>query len=137
MEEKDLQLHEEASLHLWSATKWMKFMAVMMLIGAAFLVLAAIMVLAMGSLLQESLEFPTWIMSILYFVMAGMYIFPSIYLLRACKSGKAAAEDNDNEALVAFLKSTKSFWKFLGIFTIAMIGFCLIIFPIVILVAAL
>lgn len=137
MEEKDLQLHEEASLHLWSATKWMKFMAVMMLIGAAFLVLAAIMVLAMGSLLQESLEFPTWIMSILYFVMAGMYIFPSIYLLCACKSGKAAAEDNDNEALVAFLKSTKSFWKFLGIFTIAMIGFCLIIFPIVILVAAL
>lgn len=131
MEEKDVQLHEEASLHLWKSVKWMKFMAVLMIISAAFLVLGGIMMLVLAPIYKSVTEAPMGLLGVLYLVMAIVEIFPIIYLLRACKSGKTAAEDNDNEAFVAFMKNNKDFWKFLGILSIVMIALSIVVLPIV------
>ena len=143
MEEKDLQLHEQASLHLWNATKWMKFMAIMMIIGAVFLVVGAFAMLAVGSVAKDvtnypapnPVNFPFWVVSVLYFAMAALYVVPIVYLLRASKAGKAAAEDNNNEEVVAFLKYNQSFWKFVGILTIVMLGLGIVMLPVIAIVA--
>ena len=57
---------------------------------------------------------------------SGIYIYPALLLLRAAKAAKEAAEFNNNEQMVEFLRNNKAFWKFCGIFTIVCFGLCIL-----------
>jgi len=128
MEEKDLQLLEAAKEHVISTGKWMKFLAILGCIGAVFMILCGICVMAFSGAMNFGFypvpggSFITIFMGIFYLIMAGLYIYPIICLLRASKAAQMAVEMNSNEQMVEFLSNNKSFWKFCGILTIVMLA---------------
>ena len=121
MEEKDLQLLEESKLYVSSMGKWMKFFAVLGCIGIAILVLCTIFMMAFGGHIPMFGCMSLRWFSLIYLIMAVLYIIPTIYLFRASAAAKLAVECNDNVQMTEFLKNNKSFWKFCGIFTIVVL----------------
>ena len=125
MEEKDLQLLEVAKEHVLSTAKWMKFLAILGCISAFFMLLCGIWVMAFPGVMRlgyyplESVI--TMVLGIFYLIMAGIYIYPILCLLRASKAAQMAVATNSNEQFVEFLSNNKSFWKFCGILTIVML----------------
>lgn len=123
MEEKDLQLLEESKLYVSSMGKWMKFFAVLGCIGIVFLALCTILMMAVGSHVPvfKGVMSLRWF-SLMYMVLAVLYVWPIIYLFRSSAAATLAVESNDNVQMVEFLKNNKYFWKFCGILTIVMLA---------------
>ena len=131
MEEKELQMMETAREYVRSAGKWIQFMAILLCISIAFMFLAGIMMMAFSGAGLHLGYYPmergfTIMMGIIYLIMAGIYIYPALCLLRAAKAAKEAVEFNNNEQMVEFLRNNKAFWKFCGIFTIVCLGLCIL-----------
>ena len=129
MEEKDLQLLEVSKQHVISTGKWMKFLAILGCIGAVFMILCGICVMTFSGVMDFGFydgipggSYITIFMGIFYLIMAGLYIYPILCLLRASKAAQMAVEMNSNEQMVEFLSNSKSFWKFCGILTIVMLA---------------
>ena len=119
---------EAAKEHVISTGKWLKFMAILGCIGAVFMILCGICVMAFSSIMDFGFydapggSFITIFIGVFYLIMAGIYIYPILCLLRASKAAQMAVEMNSNEQMVEFLSNSKSFWKFCGILTIVMLA---------------
>lgn len=139
MEEKDLQLLEEAKTYVGSISKWTLFFGIMTAIAAFNLFICGIFFIAAQSFISKTVFnfFPTAIIGIIYLACSIVYVFPIIYLFRTYSASKMAAEENNNEQMVLALKNLKSLFKFLGILTIVSIAACLIAVPIVVITTAL
>ena len=131
MEERELQMLETAREHVRSAGKWMQFMGILLCISIAFMFLGGIMMMVFSGAGLHLGYYPmegffTIMMGIIYLIMAGIYIYPALCLLRAAKAAKEAVEFNNNEQVVEFLRNNKMFWKFCGVFTIVCFGLCIL-----------
>jgi len=147
MEEQNLRLQEEAKQYVRSMGRWYKFFGILSIVGCAFMVLGAIMMLAVGGMMDEGMKnyemynsesmgsMPTWLIGILYLVCAGLMVPVIVYMLRGAKAAETAVALNSNEAAVSFLSNSKSYWKFYGILTIVMLALCIIAIPIAIIAA--
>jgi len=124
MEDKDLQLLEESKQYVNSTGKWMMFFAILMGLSIGFMVLIGTVFMVFPS---DALSMYVKIaIGVLYSVLGLLWLIPTIILVRASKAAKNAVCYHDNEQMVEFLRNTKSFWKFWGIFTISMFGFYLL-----------
>jgi hypothetical protein len=147
MEEQNLRLQEEAKQYVRSMGRWYKFFGILSIVGCVFMVLGAIMMLAVGGMMDEGMKnyemynsegmgsMPTWLIGILYLVCAGLMVPVIVYMLRGAKAAETAVALNSNEAAVSFLSNSKSYWKFYGILTIVMLALCIIAIPISIITA--
>ena len=122
---------ETAREYVRSAGKWMQFMGILLCISIAFMFLGGIMMMVFSGTGLHLGYYPmegsfTIMMGIIYLIMAGIYIYPALCLLRAAKAAKEAVEFNNNEQVVEFLRNNKAFWKFCGIFTIVCFGLCIL-----------
>jgi len=147
MEEQNLRLQEEAKQYVRSMGRWYKFFGILSIVGCVFMVLGAIMMLAVGGMMDEGMKnyemynsegmgsMPTWLIGILYLVCAGLMVPVIVYMLRGAKAAETAVALNSNEAAVSFLSNSKSYWKFYGIMTIVMLALCIIAIPIAIIAA--
>ena len=122
--------------------KWMKFFFVLTIIGIVMMFVGGIVFLiaspffdAMDTTGFSSIA-PRFA-GILYLVVAALYVPMAIYIKRIFTSAETAALSNDNDAVVEYLKNNKSLCKFYGILTIVMIGFCILVMPIIMVIAAL
>ena len=142
MEEQNLRLQEEAKQYVRTMGRWYKFFGILSIVGCVFMVLGAIMMLAVGGMMDEGMKnyemynsegmgsMPTWLIGILYLVCAGLMVPVIVYMLRGAKAAETAVALNSNEAAVSFLSNSKSYWKFYGIMTIVMLALCIIAIPI-------
>ena len=147
MEEQNLRLQEEAKQYVRSMGRWYKFFGILSIVGCVFMVLGAIMMLAVGGMMDEGMKnyemynsegmgsMPTWLIGILYLACAGLMVPVIVYMLRGAKAAETAVALNSNEAAVSFLSNSKSYWKFYGILTIVMLALCIIAIPISIITA--
>lgn len=147
MEEQNLRLQEEAKQYVRSMGRWYKFFGILSIVGCVFMVLGAIMMLAVGGMMDEGMKnyemynsegmgsMPTWLIGILYLVCAGLMVPVIVYMLRGAKAAETAVALNSNEAALGFLSNSKSYWKFYGILTIVMLALCIIAIPIAIIAA--
>ena len=147
MEEQNLRLQEEAKQYVRTMGRWYKFFGILSIVGCVFMVLGAIMMLAVGGMMDEGMKnyemynsegmgsMPTWLIGILYLVCAGLMVPVIVYMLRGAKAAETAVALNSNEAAVSFLSNSKSYWKFYGILTIVMLALCIIAIPIAIIAA--
>lgn len=122
---------ETAREYVRSAGKWMQFMGILLCISIAFMFLGGIMMMVFSGAGLHLGYYPmegffTIMMGIIYLIMAGIYIYPALCLLRSAKAAKEAVEFNNNEQVVEFLRNNKAFWKFCGIFTIVCFGLCIL-----------
>ena len=106
---------------------WVRFMSVLMFIGAGFMLLGALIMLVMGGSIAAIAKtgggaLPAGMMtgvSILYALFAGIYIYPALKLWKYADNIGALLVSSSMLDLEAALSQQRSFWKFLGIMVIA------------------
>jgi hypothetical protein len=115
-----IMISENALLYLRSTRPWVMFLAVLGFIGTAFMVLASLFMFAGAALPLHAKTSPTLYLmfGIVYLLMTLFFcLIPAILLVRYSSaisriplSGQGALEDA--------IASQKTFWKYMGIFTI-------------------
>ena len=122
--------------HLSETAKWAKFLSVLGLIVCALLVIGGIFAATVLSTLQRTNRFndglpvytvaPAFI-AIIYIVIAILYFFPCLYLLRFANKMKTALASDNQESLTVSFQNLKAVFRFIGILTIIMLSFWLLI----------
>jgi hypothetical protein len=121
-ETKGLSMSSEAMEFLYSTAKWAKFLSILGLVGLGLLVL---MGFSMGALMNfipganESLPpFMSIIFGFLYLVIAGVYLYPLIAMLKFANFSKTAYLDSNSENLTEAFRNIKGSFQYVGILTV-------------------
>jgi hypothetical protein len=128
----------QACSYLISIGKWMKFFFVMAIVSVSLTIMAGLTIIAFSSMISDIPDMPNFpfvTMGVIYMAVGALNLVPAIYMNRISKAAERTVELDDNDAMLDFLKNNKSLWKFLGILTIVMIGFSILILPIIFLFA--
>jgi hypothetical protein len=96
---------------------WVTFLAVLGFIGTGLMVLAGLVMMVMGGFGKLPAG-----LGIVYVVLALLYVAPSYLLFRYGAEIKGLLEGGGMQRLVQALVSQKSFWKFMGIMTLIVMG---------------
>jgi hypothetical protein len=96
---------------------WVRFIGVLIIIGCVLLVLMAVMVMIMGSFFGTQDLGPAFGILIggLYLLMAVLYFFPALYLLRYGAALKQMRGGTNIRAVEEALGHQASFWRYIGI----------------------
>lgn len=134
MDEPNLTLQMQSAKYISSTCKWLKFLGIIMIISIAFLFLGGLGSIITGTVIGNISPIMnsdyagigngiSIFIGIVYMISAVLCIFPTVFMLRAAKAGKAAVALHDNSKMVEFARNTKSYWKFSGIVTIVALAF--------------
>ena len=110
---------------LFSQTRpWVRYLSIVGFIGFGMVALIGIVggIAAMigGSVLD--LDFPGFLITIVYFAFAVLYFLPILYLHRYAGALKRMSSESKTLAMEQALRHQKSFWKFIGILSIVSIA---------------
>ena len=114
---------------LSETARWANFLAIIGFVIIGIIVVIAIfagsMIGTMASQIPNSgfNALSGGVITILYLAMAGIYIFPVLYLYRFATNMKIALRNDNQEALSASFENLKSHYKFFGILMIIVLGF--------------
>jgi len=125
-----LIFNEDIKEFLLETSKWAKFLSILGFIGLGFMVIAALVMLAMGSSIGRYSSFGSGvgIIALVYFILAGVYFFPVYYLFQASTGIRDGIDDTDQDSLTSGFEHLKSHYKFMGIAAIVIITLYLLIF---------
>lgn len=102
--------------------KWSQFLAILGLVGIGFMVMAGIIMSVVMSVVPEfksdELPFSPALIGIIYLLIASVYLFPVLYLMRFSANIKQALFQNSQEKLAKAFASLKSHYKTVGIIMI-------------------
>ncbi len=132
-----LNMDSQSKSFLRESAKWGKFLAIIGFIMCVFIVLAGIFVATQTSELNKAfgdyggnnsvaLKGFGPMMAVVYIIIAIIYFFPCLYLLRFSNHMKAALDSDDQANLTMSFQNLKSMFKFMGIFTIILISIYLL-----------
>jgi ATP/ADP translocase len=109
---------------LRETAKWAKLLGILGYVGIGFLVLFSFFVKGIFEMLPETnmQQIPTSALSIVYFVLAGIYFFPVNYLYQFGKNMRRSLETEDQELFKGALKNLKSHYKFIGMFALVIVS---------------
>ncbi len=114
---------------------WVRLLAVLGFIGIAFMVLASVSMLALGSTMGGGLPAGFGVAMMLgYLVMAGIQLPAAIFLNRYASRIGALVNSGAPGDLEEALAAQKSFWRYVGILTLIML--CLYVLVILIAIVA-
>ena len=129
-----LQITPKAVSFLATTAKWTKFLAILGFIIAGFLILAGIIVALFYSTLSSKMEntglmsyFNSELIGLVYIVIAGLYIWPILYLNNFSNAMTRAVRSGTTERLTNALLNLKRFFKFIGILMIVMLVIYLLV----------
>lgn len=125
----ELNISTQSSNYLKYAAKWANFLAIMGFIGLGLMVLGALLILTVGAnfgRVTGSMA-PVGVMAFTYLVMAVLYFFPTYYLYNFAGKMKKAIANTSLDDMEAGFENLKSFFKFLGIFTIVIVSLYVLI----------
>ncbi len=111
--------------YLEQTQPWVRFMSILILVGAGFMVMAGFGMMALytvgGLASRGSPAFGVIggiLLGVFYLVVAGLYVAPGVFLLRFAGALKRLTATNAAGALDDALKHQRSFWRFVGIMSI-------------------
>ena len=134
MEETTLVITEAGKKDLLTTAKWSKFYAVLSFIGVAICVLMGILLLVSGHFMAQLQPDLSAAMlapfGLVYIVMGGVLVMPALYLWQFSQKAEQAIADTNTEMMEQALNRMKSYWKFMGIFTIVMLAVSLLMVPV-------
>jgi hypothetical protein len=115
---------EDAVEYLRKTKPWVRFLAILGIIGMILMVLGGIaMVVIGGSAFHYVGGLPMRIgMALVYIVLAILYFPPLLFLNRYASRIGDLVNDHSTESLEAALRAQKSFWKYVGVFTLILMG---------------
>jgi len=125
-------LTADAQLHLIRTGPWVRFLSIMMFIGAGFLILTGVSLALVGLTGMQSPIGPVaagalpngavFLLGPIYVIMALLiYIVPGIFLFRFASAIKMLKLDPSSLSLEDALKQQKTFWRYLGILAIILL----------------
>ncbi len=107
---------------------WLRFIAIMMLIGSGLMLIGGGIAALMGILYMAGVitaETPGGALlvtfGILYVILAGLYLVPALHLLRSARAIRSLANEPREAVIVEALESQRRFWKFVGLATIVFV----------------
>ena len=134
MEETTLVITEAGKKDVLTTAKWSKFYAVLSFIGVAICVLMGILLLVSGHFMaqiQPDLSAAMFSpLGLVYIILGGILVMPALYLLQFSQKTEQAIAESNTEMMEQALNRMKSYWKFMGIFTIVMLVVSLLMVPV-------
>lgn len=131
---KQLSLSDQAVGFLKEIAKWANFLSIVGFIGIGFFVLIALFGGAfMASAASQfgdagPLAAGGAFLTIVYLLVALLYFFPVYYMFKFARNLKAALQSKDEETLTKGFEYMKSHYKFIGILTIVLLSFYVLMF---------
>lgn len=125
LHEKDqVKNHQEIGKYLLEAAKWGKFLAILgyVLLGLCMLLVMFIMFGLLSISKPVGVGLHSFILSVGYIFFAALYYIPITYLYRFSVQMKEAVTKNDEILYVSGFENLKSFFKFIGIFTVVILS---------------
>ena len=119
---EELKIGENAKSFLLETAKWAKFLAILGFIGIGFMILAALMMMVLGSVIGNSSGFSPGILGLTYLVMSVLYFFPTLYLFNFASKIKSAILNQNQQDSDLGLENLKKTFKFMGIMAIVVIA---------------
>jgi hypothetical protein len=118
------EFDQDIQSYLQETAKWSKLLGILGYVGIGFLVLFSFFVKGIFEMLPEAnvQPIPTSALSIVYFVLAGIYFFPVNYLFQFGKNMRLSLQTQDQELFKTALKNLKSHYKFIGMFSLVIIS---------------
>jgi len=104
---------------------WVNFLAVMGFLGVAFMVISGVLIM-FGATKFDGGPGGMVMMGFLYILCSLLYFFPSVFLYNySCAIGRFINEGKTRD-LEESLSAQKSFWKFVGVYTLVCLGLALL-----------
>jgi hypothetical protein len=116
-------------------TLWVRIMGVLMFVGCGFMVLAGVAMMVIGLAANGGRGDPPAFLGCIYIPLAALYIMPAVFLWRYANHCKSFAAYRHEQELEEALQAQKSFWKFVAITALVVIGLYILIIPIAIVAA--
>jgi hypothetical protein len=116
-----IRVSNDAKANFITIGKWVKFLGIMGFISVGFLAILALIMIIGGSSVSLGGE-QMMLVGFLYLVIAGVYIYPALYLVRTSKHLSEAFNRDSQSSFELGVENMKSFFKFVGIFTIVVIS---------------
>ena len=134
MEETTLVITEAGKKDVLTTAKWSKFYAVLSFIGVAICVLMGILLLVSGHFMAQIQPDLSAAMlaplALVYIILGGILVMPALYLLQFSQKTEQAIAESNTKMMEQALNRMKSYWKFMGIFTIVMLAVSLLLVPV-------
>jgi hypothetical protein len=129
-----LKLNQEAVHSLQETRKWTTFFGILGIILIVIMLIISLIMALVLPFLNEPVNtpFPPALLSIVYLIIAGIYILPVIYLMRFGSFARKALSVSSDQMLGQAMKNLALHFRTVGIITIAMI--CLYILAIIFMV---
>lgn len=127
-----IEVDQNGKLNLAEAGKWSKFLGILGIIFLVLMILVGLGVMVMGSAVldaspeMQGLPFSTSILGVIYLVMALIYIYPTWALFKFGSLIRSGIRMENQAMFNEGLAYLKGFFKFVGIFTIILIGLYII-----------
>lgn len=120
-------LTKQAQEYLNQTRPWVRFLSIMVFLGAALMALGGLGLAAammVGGLGASGARTPFGavagggVLGFFYLMMACLYVAPAVFMSRYAGAIKQLKETCSADALEEALKHQKSFWRFMGILTV-------------------
>jgi hypothetical protein len=118
---EQLTINTKSKSFLKEIAKWTFFLSIIGFVGIAFMVILAVFSSVIFGAIPQAQQMPfdfSMMMTILYLVLAVLYYYQVIYLLKFSRKMKKALASKNNETFADALEMLKSHYKFIGVFTI-------------------
>jgi hypothetical protein len=143
-----LSVDPTAKLHLGETAKWARFLAIVGMVSLALIVIAGIYLATVMTSMQSRLDdefggrtnpFASGMgigMAALYLILALIWFFPLLFLLRFANQMRSALAADNQELLNASFQNLKACMRYVGIITLIILVIYALVFIIGIVTAA-
>lgn len=128
----ELEVNNEIKGFLKETSKWAYFLSILGFVGIGLMVLGGVGFSLFSGMNQfggttaYGLGYSAGV-GLFYIIFALIYFFPILYLFKFAKNMKMALSSENNDNFKSAFLNLKSHYKFIGIFTIAIIGLYVLI----------
>lgn len=135
--EQELVVTEDIRSYIYETAKWAKFLSIVGLVIAGWLVILAFSASAFETALSQTpggeqlAAMGSTVLMVVFLLSALVYFYPSLMLFKYAMAAKHAVLYADQESLTVAMSKMKSFFKFWGILTIVILAFYALTFILV------
>lgn len=122
---KKIEIDQDSLNYLNTTRKWTMFLAILGFIFVGLMVIIGIFTgffLTAFKTASTPLGFPEWLAFLIILIVAILYFIPILFLFRFSKYTSNAVHLLDKEQLKKAFKNLKSYYVYIGIFTIIIIA---------------
>ena len=122
-----MRINEASKSFLLETAKWAKFLSIVGFVFLGLIVLVALIAGTVGAAFGRIGAMSGGLIAVIYILIALLYFFPILYLFKASVALKEGILANDESAVTNGFENLKSHYKFLGIFTIVILSFYVLV----------